>query len=300
MNKKLLSVLLLVVVMSHTFTNVYAQDDGSINNPKPSPTAKTSNEFIKINETVAIDSSINMTLYLDNISYDNFTFKLYSNNSLEAVNTNDIDIRNFNDEEISFDYCINCSSLKTITLNYQLPSTVEVGDNITFNIELINKDNPEEYLTYRKNVLVIESVVKEEKENPETEKNSHEKTSFPRMNSSSMNFGSSSKSTSISNISTKYKGSSNNYLSNITVKGYKLNKSFTKERLTYFVTVPNNVKSINISTSKENNKASVNISGNSNLSVGLNKVLITVTSEDGRVKNYRIYVTRMDSDSNEE
>ena len=89
------------------------------------------------------------------------------------------------------------------------------------------------------------------------------------------------------------------WLSNISIKGYSLNKAFIKERLTYFVTVPNNVKSLNITAKKESSTSSVTISGNSNFEVGLNKVLITVTSEDGRIKNYRIYVTRLDSDKNE-
>ena len=298
MKRKIISIICLAIIVC-SILNVYA-----------TPSENTNTNFIKIDDTVEIDKSINMTLILDNISYDNFIFKLYSSETLENVNANNIDLKNFNNEEISFDYCINCSSLKTITLNYKLPTNVEVGNKITFNIALINKDNEEEYVTVRKTVTVIESVKKEEeeidkdkdkdKQIPEDEKKDmNKKNSFSR---SSFNFSgniSSSTPKTTNNVSTKYMGSSNNYLSNISVKGYSLNKKFTKERLTYFVTVPNNVKSINVSASKENSNATINISGTSNLIVGVNKVLVSVTAQDGRVKNYRIYVTRLDSDNNE-
>ena len=290
MKRKFISIICLAIITCSSIINVYAISNENQNNQ----------EFIKIAETVEIDKTINMTLILDNISYDNFTFKLYSSDPLENVEAPNIDLKNFNNEEISFDYCINCSSLKTITLNYKLPTNIEVGNVITFNIALINKDNEEEYVTVRKTVTVIESTKKDEEEeehNKEQNKDMKEKSTFSR-NSFSFSGSTPSKSTG-TNISTKYMGSSNNYLSNITVKGYSLNKKFTKERLTYFVTVPNNIKSINISTTKENSNASVNISGNSNLSVGVNKVLITVTAQDGRIKNYRIYVTRLDSDTSD-
>lgn len=302
--KKIISLSLLTVVLFSSVLNVHAisLEDliTKVNNTQNNTTPSTNLPFVKINETVSIDSEITMTLYLDNIDYDNFTFKLYSNNSLEEVKTNDIDLTNYNNEEISFDYCINCSSLKTIVLNYKLPADVEVGDNITFNIQLINKANTEEMRTHRATVLVTESIKKEEEEkkDEDKEKSDKQKSSFSKINTVTYSGGGVS-SAPTSGASIKYKGSTNNYLKNITVKEYELNKPFTKERLTYFVTVPNNVTSLNISTSKENSNASVNISGNSNFSVGVNKVLITVTAQDGRIKNYRIYVTRLDSDTNE-
>lgn len=297
MRKRYLSIICLLLLIINGIINVYA-DTFNDNNSKSNEMIKEkdNNQFIKINNNVEIDKDINMILYLDNISYDNFTFKLYSNNSLEVVDTKDIDINNYNNEEISFDYCINCSSLKTISLNYKLPNTVNVGDKITFSVQLVNKDNEEEIMNYRTTVTVIDSIKKEEVEE-DKEENSKKRSSISRNISST---GNRTGSSSSSNTSTTYKGSSNNYLSNIIVKGYNLNKTFTKERLTYFVTVPNSVKSLSINASKENSKATVNIVGNSNFSVGVNKVLITVTSEDGRVKNYRIYVTRLDSDINEE
>ena len=97
----------------------------------------------------------------------------------------------------------------------------------------------------------------------------------------------------ISNAQTvTYNGSRNNYLTNITVKGYSLTPKFNKTNNTYFITVANGVKSITITATKEDSSAVVTISGNTNLQVGLNKVLISVLAENGDVRYYRIYVTR--------
>ena len=288
MNRKILNVICLTLLICNTIVNVYATTIDKTNNSSDNSNqilTDNNTQFIKINDTVEIDKEINMILYVDNIPYDNFTFKLYSNNTLKDVNTEDIDLKNYNNEEISFDYCINCSNLKTITLNYKLPETSIVGDKITLNVELINKDNTLELIDYRTTVTIIETI--QEIKN-EQEKNSNSKSSLSNNANHSTN---TSKSSSKSNVSTTYNGSSNNYLSNISIKGYTLNKNFIKERLTYFVTVPNNVKSLNISTTKEDSNASVNISGNSNFSVGINKVLIKVTAQDGRIKTYRIYVS---------
>ena len=89
-----------------------------------------------------------------------------------------------------------------------------------------------------------------------------------------------------------YNGSNNNYLSNIIVNDYSLNKEFTKDSSTYFVTVGNDVNSLNITTEKEEVSSIVSIYGNENLSVGKNKILICVTAENGNVRIYRIYVTK--------
>ncbi|MCL2341548.1 MAG: cadherin-like beta sandwich domain-containing protein [Firmicutes bacterium] len=89
-----------------------------------------------------------------------------------------------------------------------------------------------------------------------------------------------------------YKGSRDNYLTNMTVTGYDLTPGFNKTNNTYFITVENGVTSININAVKEDRSAVVTISGNKNLQVGLNKVLIAVLAQNGDVRYYRIYVTR--------
>ena len=89
-----------------------------------------------------------------------------------------------------------------------------------------------------------------------------------------------------------YKGSRNNYLTNITVTGYEITPEFKKTNNTYFLTVGNDITSITVSTTKDDSSSVVSISGNTNLKVGLNKVLISVLAKNGDVRYYRIYVTR--------
>lgn len=89
-----------------------------------------------------------------------------------------------------------------------------------------------------------------------------------------------------------YNGSQNNYLSSLSVTNYSLNTEFNKTNNTYFVNVGNDVTSIEINYEENESTQTVKIYGNKNLSAGLNKVLISVTAENGNVREYRIYITK--------
>lgn len=89
-----------------------------------------------------------------------------------------------------------------------------------------------------------------------------------------------------------YKGSDNNYLKSLSVSGYKLNKDFKKESLTYFISVDESVNSLTVNAASEDSDSKVYINGNTNLKSGTNKILITVVAENGNTKVYRIYVKR--------
>ena len=89
-----------------------------------------------------------------------------------------------------------------------------------------------------------------------------------------------------------YKGSDNNYLKKLSVKGCTLNREFSKENTTYFITVEKETKKLNITATAQDDDAIVCVYGNNNLKEGTNKILITVTAENGNVRNYRIYVTK--------
>lgn len=84
--------------------------------------------------------------------------------------------------------------------------------------------------------------------------------------------------------------SNNNNLSNITIEGYTIN--FDKNTLEYEITVENNVTSLDIKTTLEDNKASVTIDKSDDLKVGDNTINIKVTAEDGTEKIYKIKVKR--------
>ena len=89
-----------------------------------------------------------------------------------------------------------------------------------------------------------------------------------------------------------YNGSENNYLSTLSVSGYEFKQVFKKERLIYFMTVTNDVESLDVTAYAEESTSSVAISGNSSLKTGINKILIVVTAENGNTKNYKIIVTK--------
>lgn len=89
-----------------------------------------------------------------------------------------------------------------------------------------------------------------------------------------------------------YQGSQNNYLSSLSIKNVKFKNNFRKTTLDYFAKVEENTKSVTVNAVAEDSSAIVTISGNTNLKSGLNKILITVTADDGSIKTYRIYITK--------
>lgn len=91
---------------------------------------------------------------------------------------------------------------------------------------------------------------------------------------------------------------SNTYLKDLQIDGQTI-ENFEKTTLSYGVTVPNEVTSLNINAITESDAASVSITGNSDFVTNeQNTVLITVTAEDGTIGTYKIYVTREKSDNN--
>lgn len=114
------------------------------------------------------------------------------------------------------------------------------------------------------------------------------------MTSTSGNMSMSSSSTTGKSGTTEtvtYNGSDNNYLSNLSIDGYSLQTAFTKTNTSYFVKLAAGTTSININATAESSLATVCIYGNTNLSSGTNKILISVTAEDGSVRTYRLYAT---------
>ena len=85
--------------------------------------------------------------------------------------------------------------------------------------------------------------------------------------------------------------SSNNYLSSLKVGDYALTPQFNKDVLEYNVEVPNDVRKVNISTTKDNATATVRGAGEVNLAEGLNDFSISVTAQNGNVRTYKLYIT---------
>ena len=103
-------------------------------------------------------------------------------------------------------------------------------------------------------------------------------------------YGESAKEMTVQTEAVTYNGSNNNYLSSLEIEGVQLTTDFNKEKLTYFATVQN-IETITVTAVAEDSSSKVAITG-TNLKSGENKVLISVTAENGEVRYYRIYVTK--------
>ncbi len=86
--------------------------------------------------------------------------------------------------------------------------------------------------------------------------------------------------------------SSNAYLKELSAGKFNLNQSFEKTKLNYSVNVDANTKSLDLKALAENDKAKVEILGNSNLKVGSNMLMISVTDENGFSKIYQLDVIK--------
>jgi hypothetical protein len=217
-------------------------------------------------------------------------------------------------------------NLNKIVLYYQIPENIELETKLQLNAQIVISENDEEKIVNEKQVEIVivekyneenknednkneeiknteENINKEQQENQPNETSSKNQNTIQNMQDTNSNqvVGSTSSMQSISNSSgsTKtsvtqeetvtYNGSNNNYLSSLEIDGVQLTSDFNKEKSTYFATVEG-LETITVTASAEDSSSKVAITG-VNLKSGENKVLITVTAENGDVRYYRIYVT---------
>lgn len=282
----------------------------------------SNNSFFEIeNIEVSKDDNITMKINIDQIDYEEFNFKLESNISLSNIEVNEtssesINNINQNNNDFSFDFSKNDSNINTIILNYSLPNELNVGDTITLKAIITSTNEEDEVLEENYTVTIIEKEEQKEKDQKENEtnmekaedkkqndinkdkieaKNKAEEDKIESKNvekSTDKNQNSTKTSSSSKKEQVTYNGSDNNYLSSLIVNNYSLNKDFKKESLTYFITLENNVNSLDINVTAEDSNSKIYINGNSNFKTGINKVLISVVAENGNIKNYRIYVKK--------
>ncbi|MBQ9767285.1 MAG: cadherin-like beta sandwich domain-containing protein [Lachnospiraceae bacterium] len=86
--------------------------------------------------------------------------------------------------------------------------------------------------------------------------------------------------------------SDNANLSALRVNPGKLSPAFATTIREYEVSVPNETTMIVVSALTEDGNATVGVSGSTNLQIGRNTVVVTVTAEDGTERRYYLYVTR--------
>lgn len=94
-------------------------------------------------------------------------------------------------------------------------------------------------------------------------------------------------------VKAPYQASTNANLKSLSVGQGSLSPAFSKSVYEYTVSVGGGVDRLTVSASPEDSKATVSVSGNTNLKEGANTVTVKVTAEDGKTtKTYKIIVTR--------
>ena len=312
MNKKIkigISILLLIIMISvHVSYAVGNQNE---------------KEFFKVNkEEISPEETLEMTFDISSLEYDKFQILLKSNVNPENIyteNQGNIIIEN-NENAISIDIDKEKISLNQIKLYYPIPKEMVIGTKIQFTAQITNQETVVNEVT--KTITVVEKKVEDEKPSEENTKNPNENNNNQNNNkqnnettmtntqknspnqeqtnnkngkissssntnnqrmSSNANIGSSLSNSGTNNENQAiYNGSNNNYLSKLEIDGIELNTPFKKENGTYFIKT-DNINNINIVAVAEDSTAKVNIARN-------NKILISVTAQNGDVRYYRIFV----------
>lgn len=92
-------------------------------------------------------------------------------------------------------------------------------------------------------------------------------------------------------------GNPNNKLRSINVDGYTLTPTFNMDVSSYDLIVEGSAASVNITAETIDGNASVSGTGTVNLNVGLNTIKLTVTAENGDVREYTLNINRRDDGS---
>ena len=249
----------------------------------------TNIESVDINDknvTIRVKSNVN-TLSSLKVKEGNYLSNFDSNKSEYSFN--------YDKNSITFTGTLTDSSAKVNGLkSYDL----KYGNNV-INIEVISESGIRR--VYKINVNRLDNrdktntldtlTITDYKLNPEFNKNTTSyKLSVPST-TSKITINSTLTSNKSSYVGGYGNRSRNNYLKELSVSSgeFKFNKKTTE----YALTVKNEVESINVSGSTEDNKSKVTGFGNYKLKEGVNTINIKVTAENGSSKNYVLKVTRI-------
>lgn len=266
---------------------------------------------------IAPGETANVTLNLKNISYSSYTISIISDNNVSISNVTENDISKneipgeTNSEANTKKVTIsNVENLDSIIIALPISSEAKISSKININIVITNTENENEKMTTQIELNVVEkqNIIKNNVNNdsnktinntttgltPETQQLTLKSTSImTASNNTQQQTSAITSSTGMSKTTTEtitYNGSDDNYLTNISINGEDIS-NFNKTNTTYFKTVESGTTSVDISYSQSDTNSTVCIYGNSDLKSGLNKILITVTAENGSTKSYRVYIT---------
>lgn len=84
----------------------------------------------------------------------------------------------------------------------------------------------------------------------------------------------------------------NNDLASLSITDYQISPEFNKNTRNYYVAIPTTISSVEVNAQAESAKATIKITGNTQLTKTENTIQIVVTSAKGRKKTYKIIVTK--------
>lgn len=84
----------------------------------------------------------------------------------------------------------------------------------------------------------------------------------------------------------------NNDLASLSITDYQISPEFNKNTRNYYVAIPTTISSVEVNAQAESAKATVKITGNTQLTKTENTIQIVVTSAKDRKKTYKIIVTK--------
>lgn len=88
-------------------------------------------------------------------------------------------------------------------------------------------------------------------------------------------------------------------LKSLNIDGHKLNNDFQSDVYTYYLTINNDIKSLNINAEALDNEQ-IEIIGNESLNVGKNEIIIRVSGEDKSSTTYKIIVNKLSVEEEEQ
>lgn len=293
-----------------------------------SPTATdkdTGNEVGTVKEnTSSSNNQENTTSNEITNEVENNTSNNEKNNTDNTNSTNSINNTtntDENDKNSSKEFTIsNINNIDTLILTVSIPEDAQIGDKITLTIVVQDTTNSNNILSTQITLTVVDKTQESSnslnnniKDDTNMNSNSNngqmsqnqtmgqtmtstnnDKQTTSNVSSGTMSSSSgvtlSASSTSSTAQTITYDGSDDNYLTNLSINGEDLS-NFNKTNTTYFKTLESGVTSADISYTQSDSSSTVCVYGNTSLQSGLNKILITVTAENGSVRYYRVYIT---------
>ena len=259
---KKIKYVLFIIICNIFMVNVYAA--GASITAKASSSKVQVGDTVKVTVTVSTPSNISLGSWQFNVAYDTSVLT-YVSSTLENGLTSAGYMTSSNQHNKTY----------TITFKAKKAGTGKVTIN---NAETYNFDTDASIATSTSNATI--TIV-----NPSS-----------TSNKSNSNSNSSSNSSKNSNSNSNATKSANNDLSSLSISGYEINPKFNKNTTSYSVSVPNEIREIDVNATVTDSKAKLNGTGNIKLSEGNNKVNIVVTAENGNTKTYTVNVNVEDKD----